>query len=304
MHKKVIKYLAKHVSEDYKGKTIIITGGNSGIGFESAKNFCYLKAHVIIACRNLNKGKDAIELIKKEIPYANIELMQLDISNESSIQSFVNELINNKIDIDVFYHNAGVYRLPFELINESDIITYTNYFGPYILSSLLLPYLHTLNHKVRMLITSSCVASYTNLTIDLLYPHPERSRVKRYADSKMMDAMLFKYLLKNDNSNIEYVMVHPGVTYTGLINKAYKNKLYRFFAKIFLKTFANPLWKSALSAIPATNKNIPNGSFIGPTHLFNVKGYPKNKDFLKKKYNILDDFINETEKIIKYKLIK
>lgn len=304
MKKKVIKYINKHINENFENKTIVITGGNSGIGFESARNFSYLKAHVIIACRSLEKGNDAINKIKQEIPYANIELIKLDISDKTSIEKFVKEIETKHIDIDIFYHNAGVYRLPFELINNSDIITCTNYFGPFLLTSDLLPYLHSLNHPVRMLITSSCVASYTNMTNDLLYPHPTRSRMKRYSDSKMMDAILFKYLLENDKSNIEYIMVHPGVAYTGLINKAYKSKFIRVGAKLFLKTFANPLWKSGLSSLPASTKNAPIGAFIGPTHLFNTRGYPKNKNFLKRKYKDVDSFIKETEKILNQKLIK
>lgn len=304
MNKKVIKYITKNIKDNYEGKTIIITGGNSGIGYESALNFCYLKAHVIIACRSLERGKSAIEKIKKEIPYANIELMKLDISSQASIHQFVEEIVKNRIDIDIFYHNAGVYRLPFQAIDGHDIITCTNYFGPFILTSELLPYLHSLNHKVRMIITSSCIAKSSHLTKELLYPHPKRARFKRYADSKMMDAYLFKYLYDNEKSNIEYVMVHPGVTYTGLINKAYKNKFIRVAAKIFLKAFANPIWKSSLSALPASEKNTPEGAFIGPTHMFNVRGYPKNKDFLKNKYKDVDGFIKETEKILEIQLLK
>ena len=66
MNKKVIKYLKKNISDSFTDKTVLITGGNSGIGFETAKTCAYLKMHVIIAVRSLERGKQAIDAIKQE----------------------------------------------------------------------------------------------------------------------------------------------------------------------------------------------------------------------------------------------
>lgn len=303
MNKKAINYINKNIHCTLENKTVIITGGNSGIGFQSALYFCYLKANVIITARNLQRGEVALNKIKSEIPNANISMMELDVSHESSIKQFVKEIRDKKIDIDIFYHNAGIYRLPFEIIEDKEIIIGTNYYGQLILTSLLLPYLHSLKHEVKMFFTSSLAASYTNYKKLCLIPNENLGRATRYANSKLLDAFLFNYLYINDNKNIKYYLVHPGFTSTGLFKKAYKNKIILKFADLGMPVISNPLWKSSLSClIPLKDETMP-GTFIGPNHFFKAKGYPKQCKFLNKKYKNVNEIINESEKIVGYKLI-
>jgi len=303
MNKKELQYINKHFDESIEGKTILITGGNSGLGFECAKIFVYLKAKVIIAVRNENRGLSAITEIKKEFTNAQISLMILDQSKEESIKSFANEIINKKIDIDIFYHNAGIYRVPFEIVEGKDIITGTNFYGPLMINSLLIPYFHSLNHEVKMIITSSIAAANTHYGIMDLTPNPKRCKIIRYCNSKLLDAYMFYYLLENDKSNIKYLLVHPGVARTPLFKKVYKNKVFIFFSDIFMKLFANPTWKSALGTLIAIKNDNPNGTFIGPVRFFHFKGYPHKNNFLKKKVKNLNQVMEEAMDICGYKLI-
>ena len=303
MNKKELAYIKKNFSDDISNKTVIITGGNSGIGFESAKYLCYLNANVIIAVRSLQRGNEAIKKIKDEIPQAKISLMELDMSHENSIKEFVSNIVKNKIDVDIFYHNAGVYRLPFEIVEDKDIITGTNYYGEIILTSLLLPYLNSLKHEVKMIFTSSLAAMWTSYKYIDLLPNEKRSKIKRYSNSKLLDAYLFKYLLDNEHSNIKYLLVHPGVANTGLIKKAYKNKVFLALMNFAMLFISNPIWKSSLSCLMAIKEETPAGTFYGPNHFFKFLGYPKKCKFLNKKYVKLDEIINESEKIVGYKLI-
>lgn len=304
MKKKIVKYLSKFDFKDVEGKTIIITGGNAGIGFTSAKYACYLKMKVIIACRNENKGNAAIKEIKEEFPDADIKLMLLDMSEEQSIKDFVNKIFEEKIDIDVFYHNAGVYRLPYQLKENKELIASTNYFGPYILTSLLLPYLKSLNHEIKMVITSSIASKWASNKVDMLTPTEKVSRTTRYANSKLLDAYLFKYLFDNDKGNVKYYLTHPGVTGTNLFTNAYKSKFFVKIVNFFMKVFANKLWKSSLSITRVLASNSVEGTFYGPTHIFGAKGYPKENKFLNKKYKFTNEIINKSEQITGYQLIK
>ena len=204
MKKKAIKYLDKHFVGDIKNKTIIITGGNSGIGLEVARECAYKKMNIILAVRSLERGEKAINDIKNDFPDAKISLMKLDVSEETSIRSFVDSIIKNEIDIDVFYHNAGIFRQPFEIKEEKDIVTSTNYFGPLLLTALLLPYLKELHHEVKMVITGSVAVRWSKYTIKELYPNSKASRMTRYSNSKLLDSYMFKYLLDNDKNNIRY----------------------------------------------------------------------------------------------------
>ena len=304
MKKRAIKYLNKLNLSDSKGKTIVITGGNGGIGFESAKYACYIGMNVIIACRSEARGNAAIKQIKEEIPNANIRLMILDLSEEESIRRFVEQVIEEKIDIDVFYHNAGVYRLPYQIKEGKELIVGTNYYGPYILTSLLMDHLKSLKHEVKMIYTSSIASKWSENTINMLQPTEKVSRTVRYANSKMLDAYLFKYLYDNDHENIHYYLVHPGVSWTGLFVKTYKSKLFIFMVRVFMKIFCNPVWKSGLSIARVLSSNNKEGTFYGPTHFMQFRGYPKENKFLNKLYKHTDEIINKTEEITGLKLVK
>ena len=302
LHKKSVKYLLNNFKGDVSNKTILITGANSGLGYESAKICLYLKMNVIIACRSETKGNEAIEKLKEEFPNGNVRLMILDLSEETSIINFVNRIKEEKIDIDVFYHNAGVYRLPYQIKENKELIASTNYYGPYMLTSLLLPYLHLLNHEVKMVFTSSIAAKFSHNDVSMLTPTKDVSGTIRYANSKMLDAHLFKYLYDHDHHNIKYYLVHPGVTCTSLFNKVYKNKLFASFMDTFINVFGNPLWKSALSIVRVLSGDNKPGSFYGPTHIYDWRGYPKENHFLDKKYFITKEIIKQTEIITSYML--
>ena len=259
--------------------------------------------NIILACRNKSRGEEAIKIIKGEFPEAKIDLMIVDMSDVKSITSFVNEIKNKKIDVDVFYHNAGIYRMPFELIDGKDNIINTNYYGPFILNSLLMPYLKSLNHEVKMIITSSVATKWSNFRIDPLEPNPKVSRMTRYSNSKRLDAYLFKYLYDNDKSNIEYFLIHPGFADTNLIAKAYKNKLYLWLVKAFTKVVANPPWESALPLVMVLDEQAKSGSFYGPKNFTNMNGMPGKNRFIYRYLTNVDETIKKTEDILHYKLL-
>ena len=299
MKKRCKKYLEEHVKNDLSDKTIIITGGNSGIGLESAKICAYLKMHVIIAVRSLFRGNEAIKIIKREVPDANIDMMELDVSKSESIVKFVNEIKEKRIDIDCFYHNAGIYRQPYqEVENGLDLMLFTNYYGPFKLTSLLLDYLHSLNHEVDMVFTSSVAPRWSKRDEHFLAPTKDDSRSVRYGNTKLLDAYLFKYLFENDESNVKYYLVHPGTAATALIRKNYPS-----VAALFVKTFGNPIWKSALPIAVVLSDESKPGEFYGPTKIWNLKGYPKENHFLDKYYENIDEVIHQTEDILDIKLL-
>ena len=304
MHKKAQAYIDKYFQGDVTNKTIIITGGNAGIGYQSAEYCLYLKMRVIIACRNEERAQKAVNDLKELYPNGDISYMLLDVSEEASIINFVNEIVNKQIDIDYFYHNAGIYNFPYQLKEGKDLTLSTNYYGPFTLTSLLLPYLKGLNHEVHMIFTSSIGARVSSNKITMLTPKEKGGKKKRYFDSKMLDSHLFHYLDTHDHGNIKYYLVHPGITATTLISKGYKSK---FFAKIgtgFVKTFCNPLWKSCLAIIPILSSNRKAGTFYGPACLFGSCGYPKEIKFLNRKYKITNDVIEKSETILQRKIFK
>ena len=95
-----------------QGKTFLITGANSGLGFEATKVLSKKEAHIIMTARNLQKGNEALEAIKKENPNAKLDLMQLDLADFYSIRNFSNEFHSKYSKLDVLVNNTGVMNPP------------------------------------------------------------------------------------------------------------------------------------------------------------------------------------------------
>ena len=124
---------------DLTGKVIIVTGANSGIGFEEAKEFARKGAQTILACRNMNKAQVALEKIQAEIPDARVEIMQLDLASLASIQEF-SETFKSKYDrLDVLVNNAGIMMVPYKTTEDGFESQFgTNHLGHFALTGQLI----------------------------------------------------------------------------------------------------------------------------------------------------------------------
>lgn len=298
MNKNVKKWLDKNFNSDISNKTIVITGANSGIGYEVAYLCAFYKANVIMAIRNLNKGQIAINNILKDIPDANISMMQLDVSSFSSIINFVNTIKENNIDIDVFYHNAGVLKATGNSIDNIPMIMATNHIGPYLLNNLLLDYFKSLNHEVMVIFTTSIAQYLAKINYNDFLNERKFKVFKTYCNSKLSITHYYLDLIdKLKESNIKLALVHPGITHTPLIKKSF-NKLISFLADKFMNIFFHKPDKAALSTMYLLNDNIDNNLFVGPRGLFMISGYPKVYKLSKKIKKNQDLTIKCSEEII------
>ena len=136
------KYLTKGVCYSRKrldGKTVIVTGGNAGIGKETAIDMAKRGAKVIIACRSMDKGNDAIKDIKSESGNQNIYLKQLDLGSLKSIRSFAEDIKSSEPRLDILINNAGVMASPKLKTEDGFEIQFgTNHLGTFLLTNLLL----------------------------------------------------------------------------------------------------------------------------------------------------------------------
>src|SRR3989442_4706057 len=98
---------------DLSGKTIVVTGGNSGIGYEAALQFARKHANVILACRSLEKANAAADAIRAGALGAPVEVMELDLSNLASVRTFADAFLSSHQRLDVLVNNAGVMALPY-----------------------------------------------------------------------------------------------------------------------------------------------------------------------------------------------
>ena len=273
---KVKTWIDNNLPKDLSNKTFLITGGNSGIGFELAKIVVSLNGKLIIAVRNLERGQKAKQELLEVNKDASIDIMELDLADFNSIDRFTNNIIKNNIDIDYLYNNAGVYRLPYSLTKQGiEIQTGTNYIGTLLLMNNLLDYLLGLKHEVRITFVGSVTTYYHKLDFDHFWPTEKDKPIHTYANSKTMTThMFYDFLKKYEGTNLKFFLAHPGSTYTPLIAKGYQNHAIRLLGRKFMRIFFHLPPKACL-VYAMVMTDIPNGSYIGPRGPLELSGFPK-----------------------------
>ena len=298
----VEKGIKKHFDKLHlpKGKTIVITGGNSGIGFAVAELLSQTDWDIILAIRNLEKGEKAKQEILKRSPQAKIILMELDLSKRESILSFASKIQEEKIDIDVFYANAGIYRLPYARCYgglESHMAV--NAVGNYILYQELRPYFRDLPHSVKFILTSSVVARLAKITPESLFGENPYNKRRAYNNSKLAVNYLYSYLYEQEqNSNIIPLLVHPGIVFTPLIEKAYGKTIFTA-GQHFMRLFSHKPRKAALSTCYLLQEEITSPCFCGPRGLFHISGYPKIYPLYQGNIKNIDEFMATIDACLK-----
>lgn len=295
---KYLKYIDKNVSSQ-TGKVFLITGANGGLGYETTKYLAYKGAKVIMACRNLEKASIAKEEILKEIPDAQLEIIQYDQASFSSIEEFANKIKDFKIDGLLL--NAGTFH-PKNGLRTADgypLTVGTNYIGAYYLINKLDESLKIGNIK-RVAVVSSLVhvlgktKHYKKYLLDV-----DNKPFRTYNISKRMNYHLAANL-KEKYPELEVVLSHPGIADTNIISQD-TSSFKKWFAKLshrFLKIFANPKEKSAICGLFALAKDVQNPlDFYFPRSIFHFAGYPK-KTHLNVKKVANSELENVTKEIL------
>ncbi len=305
MKKNIQKWIDKNIDKNKLiNKTILITGGNSGIGFEVAKICAYLKMNIILAIRDIFKGKNAKNMILKLYPKTNISLINVELSSKKSIEKFADYIKENKIDIDVFYHNAGVYNIPHAYSQDGyELVMATNAISSYLLINELFPYFKNLNHEVKFILTTSIIAKKGRINYSDLFLEKKYNKWKIYSSSKLINVHLYLYLKEHlKDSNIIPLLVHPGITASPLIKKAYP-KWFSPYALLFMKIFFHKVDKSALSTIALLSDKYSKFGFVGPRGIYNISGYPKRNVISKRMEKDYQKTVMTLENILKTPLL-
>jgi NAD(P)-dependent dehydrogenase (short-subunit alcohol dehydrogenase family) len=262
-----------------QGKTILITGANSGLGLEATKVLSSKGAHIVMTARNLKSGNEAISLIKKENADAKLDLMQLDLSDFASIHKFSEEFHNKYKQLDVLINNAGVmFPVKRELTKQKFEVQFgTNHLGHFLLTGLLLDILKsTPNSRIAIQSSGQHKAKMGKPDIyfdDLNFDKGYNKHIA-YAQSKLAN-LLFTYELdrhlKANKIDITVASAHPGYTKTNLV---------RHTGFIVQAIITNILaQKVEMGTLPllraATDKSVTGGEYFGPTKMSEMRGYPE-----------------------------
>lgn len=198
------------------GRTMLVTGANSGIGKQIALNLARAGAEVIMACRSLERGRAALEAIRGDVPGAALHLMQLDQSRQASVREFSREVCSRFERLDVLVNNAGIYPEARELTEDGIEKTWaTNVMG-YFLLSLELEDLLTKSSPSRLLFVASQRAGGLDMD-DLQWERRRFGGIRAYEASKQANRMLawvFAERLRDRNVGVH--VIHPGGVNTGI----------------------------------------------------------------------------------------
>tara|TARA_B100000579_G_C22815250_1_gene847499 strand:+ start:605 stop:1507 length:903 start_codon:yes stop_codon:yes gene_type:complete len=260
-------------------RVFLITGANSGLGYESSKFLLEKGATVVMCCRDLTKGERAKkELLKYNFPGI-IELIELDLSDLENIKN-VTQYIKKKFNyLDVLINNAGIMAPPKTLSKQGFEIQFAvNHLAHMYLTLELLP---MLSEKInsRVVTVTSGVQYFGKIEWNDLQGKNKYDRWGAYAQSKLANVMFGLELnnrLKEKNSKTSSLLSHPGFARTNLQPKSIEaNKSWQ---EELAYKFMDPMFQSAkMGAMPqlaaATLPNAKGGQQYGPR--FNFRGYPK-----------------------------
>jgi NAD(P)-dependent dehydrogenase (short-subunit alcohol dehydrogenase family) len=264
------------INQELAGKRVIITGANSGIGYEAAKALSKKGAEIILAVRNEQKGQYAVETILRESPQASLKVMKLDLADLASVRKFATDFSNQYNSLDILINNAGVMVPPHQQTKDGFELQFgSNHLGHFALTGLLMPLLKKTLHS-RVVSLSSIAHRGGAIFFDNLDGSKGYKAMKFYRQSKLATLLFAKELdqrLKRHGISTISLACHPGISTTNLFKIGKKD------APSYLKSLMNLFLQSAnMGALPtvyaATEKGLTGGEYIGPDGKGNRKGNP------------------------------
>jgi NAD(P)-dependent dehydrogenase (short-subunit alcohol dehydrogenase family) len=261
---------------DQTGRTAVITGANTGLGYETAAALAAKGAHVVLAVRNLEKGKAAADLIARATPGASVALQELDLTSLDSIRAAADQLRGDHESIDLLINNAGVMMTPKSTTKDGFELQFgTNHLGHFALTNLLLD--RVLAVPGSRIVTVSSVGhrfARNGIRFDDLQWERSYSRIGAYGQAKLANLM-FTYELQRrlQGTNSIAVAAHPGGSNTELARN-----LPRWFnvATLPLLVLAQSADMGALPTLrAATDPGVLGGQYYGPDGFGEQRGYPK-----------------------------
>lgn len=273
-----------------QGKIFLITGANSGLGLEASSVLAGKGAHIIMAVRNMEKGKEAAAKIKSKYPNAKLELMQLDLADFDSIRKFSEEFHKKHSQLHVLINNAGLMSPKRrEATKQNFEIQFgTNHLGHFLLTGLLLDALkRTPNSRIAVVSSNAHKEKFMkpDIHFDDLNWEKSYSRYLSYSQSKLAN-LLFAYeldrRLKAHNLTTIVTTAHPGWTKTNLQNS------YGFLvSKIINNIVAQDVTTGTLPILrAATEENLVGSEYFGPTKMNGLRGYPELVKSSDKSYDL------------------
>ena len=255
-----------------QGRLAVVTGANTGLGYETAQVLAARGAWVVLAVRNIEKGKQAAARIVAAAPGATVTVQQLDLGSLDSVRTAAAELRAGHPRIDLLICNAGVMYPPKQTTRDGFELQFgTNHLGHFALTGLLLDQLLPVPGSRVVTVSSVGHRIRARINVDDLQWERSYSRVRAYGQSKLANLM-FTYELQRrlaGGGTTIAVAAHPGFAATELMR-------HTPMASVVTPLFSQD---AAMGALPvlraATDPGVLGGQYYGPGGFLGLRGYPE-----------------------------
>jgi NAD(P)-dependent dehydrogenase (short-subunit alcohol dehydrogenase family) len=262
------------------GKRVVVTGANSGVGYETARALANAGAEVILACRNAAKGAAAVAKIKTTVPEARIKFEVLDLASLASVRDFAARMVADFAALDVLINNAGVMGLPRRQVTADgfEMQLGVNFLGHFALTALLLPLLRRATAP-RAIQLSSIAHRQGRINLADLQSERAYRPMQAYQQTKLA-MLMFAFELQRRSDTAAWGLLslatHPGIARTEIV----ANGLGPQSPMNFVMQLAGPFvtQSAADGALPtllaATAPEVLPGGYYGPTGFMEFRGPP------------------------------
>lgn len=279
---------------DLTGKVIIVTGANSGLGYEDSKEFARKGAYTIMACRDMDKAQDALVQIHAEVPDARVEVMQLNLASLKSIHQFAEAFIKKYDRLDVLVNNAGIMMCPYAITEDGFESQFgTNHLGHFALTGLLIDLLRKTPGS-RVVNLSSIAHRMGKMDFDnsMYQKGKGYSSSRAYGRSKLAN-LLFTYELQRRfqeaGADTIAVAAHPGSANTDLDRYLLTKSFFRLLKSVLSRLATQSAAMGALPTIrAAVDPHVTGGQYYGPKGFLQQRGYPVVVNSSKASHNMAD----------------
>ncbi|MEF8914032.1 oxidoreductase [Natronomonas sp.] len=274
---------------DCTGRTVVVTGANSGLGLEATRDFARKGAHVVLACRDVDRGGEAASDVRGDVPGASLTVRDCDLASLDSIREFASTVDEELGAIDVLCNNAGVMAIPRGETAEGFERQFgINHLGHFALTGLLLDSLEAADDP-RVITQSSGIHARGEIDFDDLQSEESYNKWDAYAQSKLANVLFAYELDRRHGDDLTSVACHPGYAATNLQYRgpeAEGSRLKKALMGAFNRLFAQSAEQGALPMLyAATIEDIDGGEYVGPGGLFEMRGAPEEQSSSGRSYD-------------------
>ncbi len=280
---------------DQSGRVALVTGANSGIGFETARALAAKGARVFLGCRSSKRGPQAVARIREQVPGADVHFRSLDLGSLASIEMFAKELTAEVTRLDLLCNNAGVMVPPFgHTADRFELQLGTNHLGHFTLTGRLLELLRA-TPGARIVTLSSLMHFIGRIDFADLNAERRYNATLAYAQSKVANLLFARELarrLEAAGSEVTSAAAHPGSTRTEL--QRHSGVMHAAVALLSQEAAAGAL----PTLYAATADGVRGGDYFGPQHAFGALGPPgparssaraKNRDVARRLWEVSEE---------------